>query len=170
MAILRAITSNIDAINEWVGRVSSILLLPLVITVTYEVVARYVFNNPTVWSSELSEFLFGSYALVLGGYALLHGTHIKMDIIYNRFPPRRKAIIDSITVLLFFLFMSVAVWQGWEYALRAVQINEHSRSFWSPPTYHVKLLIPLGFALLLLQGVAKFIRDMVFLIHGEKLS
>ncbi|MBA7540201.1 hypothetical protein ES705_32495 [subsurface metagenome] len=89
-----------------------------------------------------------------------------MDVIYGRLSPRGKALIDIITFGFFALFCVVLVWKGGETALRALRIWQHSGSIWNPPVYPIKLVVPIGVLLLLLQGTVKLIRDIATLVKG----
>ena len=93
-----------------------------------------------------------------------------MDVIYMRLSLRLRAILDVVTFSLFLTFVGVLLWQTWEYALVALSKLETSNSVWSPPVYPVKMLMPIGAFMLLLQGVAKFIRDLYILFTGKVLA
>lgn len=158
----------IDTVNEWVGKIVSYLILFMMAIIVFEVFARYVFLSPTIWAHETSTFIFGASIMLGGGYTLLHREHVNMDIIYNRFPLRRRAIFDLITSILFFSFCIALVWWGAYMAWRSLQLLEASYTVWAPPFYPIKLTIPIGGALLLLQGLAKFIRDLMTSIGRGK--
>jgi len=157
----------IDNINEWTGNIVAYLLIPMTCIVSYEVVARYYFNAPTIWTMEMSEYLLVALGALGGGYTLLNRGHVNVDVVYIRMSERQRAIVDCITFCLFFAFIVAFVWQSWEAAIKALRIRGYSPSFWGPPVYPIKALLPIGAFLLLLQGVAKFIRDLAFAIKGE---
>lgn len=161
MQKIRSVLNIIDSLNDRFGRLVSLLIVPMFAVVTYEVVMRYGFNNPTDWAFETTQFVFGSYVVLAGAYALLHGSHVNMDIIYGRFSPRAKAVVDLFTSGLFFFFVIVLVWLGIKAGWDSVQLQETSGTPWDPIVYPVRLMIPLAAFLLLLQGAAKFIRDLV---------
>lgn len=168
MRVLGKVFHIIDMISEWSGKLVSFLLLPLMAFIVYDVLMRYVFNRPTDWAHELSYLMFGTIWIIGGAYALVKGSHVKMEVIYNRLPLRRRAIIDLITAPLFFVFIGILLWKGWDLAWSSVLRLEHSNSFWSPPIYPVKMMIPLGAFLLLLQGVVRFIRDAITAATGRE--
>ena len=168
MRVLGKVFHIIDMISEWSGKLVSFLLLPLIAFIVYDVLMRYVFNRPTDWAHELSYLMFGTIWIMGGAYALVKGSHVKMEVIYNRLPLRRRAIIDLITAPLFFVFIGILLWKGWDLAWSSVLRLEHSNSFWSPPIYPVKMMIPLGAFLLLLQGVVRFIRDAITATTGRE--
>ncbi|MEW6425441.1 MAG: TRAP transporter small permease subunit [Bacillota bacterium] len=157
----------IDLVSEWTGKLSAFLIVVLSFVVGYEVISRYVFKHSTAWASEASAMLFGAYIILGGAYTLSVGGHINMDLIYQRLSKRQKALMDIVTFWFFALFCVVLVWKGGERAWYALKNLEHSGSLWNPPVYPIKLLLPVGAFLLLLQGVAKFIRDAVTLVGGR---
>ena len=158
----------IDNVSEWTGRAVSLLIPLIVIAMSYEVVARYAFNAPTIWSYEISYFLAGTAMIIGGAYALRHAAHVNVDIFYARFFSRGKAIMDVVSSVLFFAFIGVLVWKGAGFALKSLRFLEHSDSLWSPPLYPFKVALFIGACLMLLQGLAKFIRDLTTAVTGRK--
>lgn len=157
----------IDAINIKAGKIFSFLIPALIIFETYEVLARYVFGRPTIWINELSTMLFGAAILIGGGFTYYYGSHANMDLVYNLFSKRSKAVIDLFTFLLFLAFISVLFWKGWQMAWRSLITLEHDSTEWAPPIYYFKLSLPLGALLLLLQGFGKFLKDLIIVIKGD---
>jgi TRAP-type mannitol/chloroaromatic compound transport system permease small subunit len=121
-----------------------------------------------VWTNELAQLLFGAYAVLSGGYILAHGGHVNVDIIHSKFTVRTRAIIDVCTSIFFFLFAIVLLIQGSLFAFESIQKFESSQSAWNPSIWVFKAAIPVGAALLLLQGVVKLIQD-IFLAAGREL-
>ena len=149
----------IDKISEYSGKIVSFLVLLMIGIVTYEVVARYVFNSPTLWAHETAQYIFGSFTILGGAYVLLRESHVRMDIIYSRVSPRTQAILDIITAPLFFAFIGVLLWKGGQIAWSSIELLEKSNSQWRPPIYPVKAMIPLAAFLILIQGIARLIRN-----------
>jgi len=150
----------IDIISEWTGKVAAYILIPLVLALVYEVVARYVFDSPTLWAHEIGIYLYAFNGMIAGAWVLLHEGHVKMDAVYGRLPPKTKATLDLITAPLFFYFCALVLWQGWEMAYRSVIGLEHTPSAWSPPWYPFRIILPVAAFLLLLAGLSKFRRDL----------
>jgi len=159
----------IDNISDWSGKLVSFLIVFMIGLISYEVVLRYIFNAPTIWSHETSLFLYGAYAILAGAYTLRHRWHVNMDIVYARLSQRQRAIVDLLTSALFFVFCIVLLWHGGQFALRSLQLLETTTTPWDPPLYPLKLTIPVAAFLLLLQGLAKFIRDLIIAITGKEL-
>jgi TRAP-type mannitol/chloroaromatic compound transport system permease small subunit len=170
MKKLISVLNGIDAISEWTGKACAMLLFPLAGGMFYSVIMRYFFNAPPIWSFDISVFLYGGMSILAGAYALRHRTHVRVDIIYERFSPRTQAILDVITAGVFFLLMVFVVQQAFEMALYAWQFNEHTKTTWAAVTYPVKGVAFIAAILLLLQGLAKFIRDLFFAVTGRRLS
>jgi TRAP-type mannitol/chloroaromatic compound transport system permease small subunit len=148
----------IDVINEWVGRVVSFLIVAMTVITVIEVILRYVFNRPTLWAWDINTMILGAFTVLTGGYVLLKEGHVAMDVIVLKLSLRIRAIIALVTSLLFFLSITLFVWQSGIAAWESFVMREQLNSNWNPPIYPLKLLWPIGAFLLLLQGVAKFIR------------
>ena len=163
---------GIDSLNEWAGRIFYWLIIPMTFVTTYEVVSRYAFNHPTIWAWDINTQLLGGYSLMLGGYALLHNSHVTVDILVAGLSQRKKAILESTLSLLFFCSFGILLWQMSEAAWDSLKIMERSESLFSPPVYPVKILIAVGVLLLLLQGLSKFIKDFNIILHpsGDDVS
>ena len=158
----------IDSTNLWIGKTVSMLILVITGVICYEVFVRYFLHSPTQWAHEISAYTFGVFFMLGGGYTLLLREHVTMDILYSRFSPKGKAILDIVTSLLFFLFISIMIWKGWQQAMLSIGRNEHSTTFWAPPVYPFRTIVPIAAFLVFLQGLAKLIRDFDTAITGRE--
>jgi TRAP-type mannitol/chloroaromatic compound transport system permease small subunit len=163
---MQRILRTIDSVNEWVGKVVSFLIYPLIGVTIYEIAMRYFLSKSQVWVPEVSTFIFGALFVLGGGYVLLHEGHVKLDIIYNFFPTKTKASIDIVTSIFFFLFYGILIWKGSLMAWDSLITLETSASAFAPPLFPSKMMIPIGASLLLLAGLSKLIRD-VFIATGK---
>jgi TRAP-type mannitol/chloroaromatic compound transport system permease small subunit len=166
---MKKILTIIDAISIWSGKAAGWLILLVVGFIIYEILMRYVFHLPTLWVSESMVFGAGLTYVLGAAWALQDNRHVKIDLIYGRLTPRQRAVIDSITFIFFALYLGVFLWATAVYARRSVAVLETSGSAWDPPVYPIKLALTGGVVLLLLQGIAKFIRDLHFAIKGNSL-
>lgn len=169
MDSLRSFIRFVNRLNDQMGKIVSILIYPMIFILLFEVVMRYVFNRPTIWASELSGLLYGSYFLLGGAYAARWDAHIIIDFVYQRFSRRTKAIVDLITWTYFYLFCGVLLYKGAGYAWAATIHLERSNSPWEPYTWPVTLFIPLGALLMLLQGLTKTFQDFIMAFTGNEL-
>lgn len=167
MRAMLSVLGFVDGLNDWLGRILAYLVLLMFLLVIKEVVRRYLFNAPTVWGQELTQLTFGVYVFLSGGHILRWGGHVNVDIIYSKFKVRTRALLDILTSIMFFLFCGMLLYYGGVFALESMAYWEHSISAWGPPIWPVKLMIPAGAALLLLQGIAKLIRDIYILVTGS---
>jgi len=164
--LVRAL-SIAESLNQWIGCILSFSFYALMVIMVFEVIARYVFNSPTNWVYELSTFVFSGACLLGGGYLLLHKGHVNIDILYSHLSSRGRAIIDLCTAPLFFLFMGILLWQGTIFFWNSLSYWEHSTTVWAPPLYPIKLALPVGAAFILLQGIVKFIKDIIIATRGQ---
>ena len=163
------IARTIDKLSDWSGRIVSYLVYPLVGGVAYEVIARYVFNAPTVWAYDLTYMLYGSIFMLGAAYTLLNKGHIRKDMLYNNWPPRKQAKVDAIMyLLLFFPGMILYFWASLDYAVHSWVTNEKAgNSPWMPIVYPFKTVIPVTAVMLLIQGVSEFIKSVDAWKKGE---
>ena len=158
--MVQAFCRAVDKTNEWVGRGVSLVFIPLVLLVMTEVVLRYFFNSPTIWSWDVNIQLSAALIALGGGYALLYKGHVLVDIFVSRFSPRVRAIIDMVTALIFFIGIGVLLWLAVGEAKISVATGERFTSLLEPVLGPIRIAIAVGIFLILLQGIAKFIRDL----------
>jgi TRAP-type mannitol/chloroaromatic compound transport system permease small subunit len=166
---MKKLLSVIDTISIWSGKMAGWLVLLVIGFIIYEILMRYVFHLPTLWVSESMVFGAGLTYVLGAAWALQDNRHVKIDLIYGRLKPRQRAVMDSFTFVFFALYLGVFLWATIEYSRRSVSVLETSGSAWDPPVYPIKLALAVGVVLMLLQGIAKFIRDLHFAIKGNKL-
>jgi len=168
---LRTFITYVGRISQWSGKAVAWLMIPLVFELVYDTGARYLFNAPTVWSFDLSYMLYGVLFMIGGAYTLLDEEHIRIEVFYDLFSARGKAITDAIGYLVFFFpAIGFLFYYGIFYAAESWETLERATSsYWSPPIYHFKTVIPVAALLLLLQGVAKFINALAVIIRKKEL-
>ncbi|RLB13934.1 MAG: hypothetical protein DRG82_14745, partial [Deltaproteobacteria bacterium] len=126
---LKTFLKSIDNISEWTGRIFIWLVVPLTAVVVFEVISRRIFDMPHIWAPEVTDFLYGPHFMLVAAYTLLYKGHVAIDIIYNRFSPRVRGILDIITYLVFFFpFCSIVFYQGVIFAKTSWLIHETSGS------------------------------------------
>lgn len=159
-------TDWIDRINGFAGEFVCYWAVIAVFVYYYEVIARYVFNSPTNWVHESMFLMFGMQYMLSGAYALREDQHVRVDVLYTHFSTRGKAIADIVTSVFFFIFTLTLLWTGYRFAADAVNNGETSFTEWGIQYWPVKLAIPIGATLIVLQGVAKLIKDILILTGG----
>ena len=149
----------VDRLSYYSGEFVSYWAVIAVFVYFYEVVARYVFNSPTNWAHEGMFLMFGMQYLIAGSYAMLTDAHVRVDIFYAEWSAMRKAVVDLLTSIFFFIFAGTLLVTGWIFAMDATRVNEISFSEWEIAYWPFKWAIFVGGLLLILQGVAKLARD-----------
>lgn len=164
---IKRLLAAIDRLNSAIGSHVALLLLPMTGVLAYEVIARFVFHRPTVWAIETTSIIFGIMVALLGGYALLHGQHVRVDVLFAPLSKRKKAITDTATSAVGFIFVGSLLWYTTVVAIDSVIKREVAESVWAPPHYPLRIVLALGVLLLFLQMVAKLIRDIQTIKRGN---
>lgn len=158
----------IDRASDLTGKWASLLAMLLTISISYDILMRYIFSKPSFWAYDMTIMIFGAYTMLGAAYCHYKNGHVRMDLLYGRLSPRKKAIVDSICYLiLFFPLMIILFYTSAENALWAVIHEERaSASSWRPWLGPFKIVITFGFLLFLLQGLADFLRGLVRALKG----
>lgn len=167
MKILHKFINLIDIVNDRVGNIGYLIPAMGLIT-TFEVVSRYFFNRPTIWVWDTNTEFLSAMALLAGGYTLFHGGHVRVDVFTSRFTPKMKEIVELFFFILLAIFCVPLIWKSIGIAWYSFTIRESLPGYWKPPVYPIKMLVPIAGLLLLLQGLSRFIRSLLFLIKGKQ--
>ena len=166
MGLHTKFTDAIEWVNTKAGEYVAYWAVISVFVYYYEVIARFVFNSPTNWVHESMFLMFGMQYMISGAYAYREDQHVRVDVVYTHFSTRGKAIADIISSVFFFIFTFTMLYTGWKFAWDAVQNSETSFTEWTVQYWPVKLTIPIGAALIVLQGVSKLVKD-IMLVRGK---
>ncbi|HEY7520425.1 MAG TPA: TRAP transporter small permease subunit [Methylomirabilota bacterium] len=167
MSVERLIRT-IDLISYWSGKAFAWLIMALTFVVSIEVFKRYILNAPTAWIFDFNNMLYGTLFMLCGAYTLAAAGHVRADFIYGSMRPRAQAALDLLLYVLFFIpCMLGLIYAGSGFAADSWRIGEHSTvTAEGPPVYHFKTMIPIGGALVMLQGLAEMVRCVVCLRTG----
>lgn len=171
MMWVRGVVRTCEQISAWTGKISSWLVWPLMLTITYEVICRYALNAPTVWAFDTAYMIGGSMMALGMGYVLQERGHVRVDVLYDLLPPRLRQLLDLIFTIVFFFPITVAfVYLSWQYALLAWVRGERSGyGIWEPTLIPFRVIVFAAWTVLLLAGVAWFTRTLVALVRGKEL-
>ncbi len=149
----------IDGLNEIVGRVVSFVAVIFAGMIIYDVILRYGFNAPTLWAFDLTKQLYGFYFVLLGGYALRHQSHVRVDLLTETLRPMLRRVVEILGyVIFFFPFAWVFVTKSWDFAMRSLAQGETTYGAIQLPVYPVKIAMAIAAGLLLLQGVSEVLK------------
>jgi TRAP-type mannitol/chloroaromatic compound transport system permease small subunit len=167
-ATMRKVFQIIDSIGEWSGKIVSFWIYAGILMLAFEVIARYFFKSPTIWAHGYTQRLFGSYFILVGAYTLLKDAHIRVDIVYQRFSLRVRALLDIANYCLLILWTSVLFKEGVTFFLYSWKIGEADEMALAHPVYPVKFLLAVGVFLILLQGICNLTKSCFTLVKGVR--
>jgi TRAP-type mannitol/chloroaromatic compound transport system permease small subunit len=149
----------IDGLNELVGRVVSVVAIIFAAIIIYDVAMRYVMNAPTRWAFDVTKMMFGFYFVLLGGYALRHQAHVRVDLVTETLSPFTRRIVEVLGyVIFFFPFAWVFMTRSYDFALRSYMQGETTYGSVQLPVYPLKMAMAVAAALLMLQGISEVLK------------
>ncbi len=166
---MRWVIIAIDTFSLWVGRAVCLLLIPMLVSMVYEIIARKFFIAPTLWAYDISRMTMGAMFMLGAGYVLMKGVHIRADFLYRLMSERNQGRVDLALYLIFY-FPSLALffWITGEYALDAVRTGETSMdTAWMPIVWPARMAMPVGAAFLLIQGVSEILKCVYAIRKGR---
>ncbi|HLQ95638.1 MAG TPA: TRAP transporter small permease subunit [Pseudogracilibacillus sp.] len=167
MKIWGAAELAVDALSELLGRIGWLIVLYVMFFGLADVILRYIFNMPSMWISITVQYAMVILASVAGPYALNNNEFVKLDVFYERFSDRTKAIIDVFTSVLTFLYLYVLITKGFEQAMNSLGRHEVTPTAVQLPLYHLKFVIPICAIVTLLVVIKKFSFDIRTIIVGH---
>jgi TRAP-type mannitol/chloroaromatic compound transport system permease small subunit len=159
--VFYAVIRGIDGFNNAIGKIVSLGMLFLVLSISYECFSRYLFNSPTIWVFETNYMVNGSAFMLGCAYALLKGAHVRTDIFWDNFSERKKGYIDFWSYLLLFyptmlVFFAISADDAWF----AYQLGERSEQTpWRPLLWPFREAVPTMALLMMIQGVSETLKS-----------
>lgn len=149
----------IDGINEIVGRIVSVIAIVFAAIIIYDVFMRYFVGEPTRWAFDLTKQLYGFYFIMLGGYALRHQSHVRVDLVTERLSPGTRRWVEAAGyVIFFFPFAWVFARRSWDFAMTSWRQGELTYGAVQMPVYPLKMAMFVAAVLLLAQGISEFLK------------
>ena len=149
----------VDTVNLWVGRIAMQLIFVLGAILLWSTISRLAFNAPVNWALEMSQFILSAYYLLGGAYTLQREGHVRMDLFYSRFSPRRRAAIDAFTLLFVLFYLGVLFYGGWSSTSYALQYGQKNYSAWGPLLWPIKTIMTIAIFLMLLQVLSSLCKN-----------
>lgn len=158
------ISNGIDWINEKVGRIAVWAVLVSCLVSAINASLRYLISSSSNAWLELQWYLFGVMVLLGAPFVLRVNEHVRVDVVYSRLEPRKQAMVDLFGLIFFLMPAAVLLaWMSWPWFVDSFVNNEMSSNAGGLVRWPVKLLMPLGFGLLMLQGVSEIIKRIAYL-------
>jgi TRAP-type mannitol/chloroaromatic compound transport system permease small subunit len=158
--LIVAYVRAVEAVGRFFGRLCMLLIFVMIGILLYAAVMRTGFNRPPLWTVEMAQFLLTAYYILGGAFTLQLGSHVRMDLLYERWRPRRRAFADTITALCLITYLVVMLMGGLSSTEYALEYGQRAATAWRPPLAPIKILMCVGIALMLLQAIAFFFRDL----------
>ncbi|MCF3936375.1 TRAP transporter small permease subunit [Acuticoccus sp. M5D2P5] len=149
----------VEAVGWFVGRVTMFMIFAMIAVLVWSSVSKS-FLIPSLWTLEIAQFLMVSYFLLGGAYAMQLGDHVRMDLAYGAWSPRTKAAVDAVTILFLIFYIVILLYGGISSTIYAIAYGERAYSAWRPYMWPIKVIMCAGIALMLLQSIATFFRDL----------
>lgn len=164
---LESAARMLDLVVEHAGRLASWTGFALVLVMAFNVLLRYLFHTGSVAMQELEWHLMAPVSLLCMAYAIKHEGHVRVDILYGRFPPRVKQVLEVVACLAAVAFSAIIIKLSWGYVMQSYLIGEKSPDPGGLPyRFILKSMIPLGFLLLLVQSLAATLRALMPFLGG----
>lgn len=165
--MIMRVVNAIDSLSIFFLRISTILLLVVIFLLIPEVISRYVLGSSMLFVHDVASFCYGAMFMLGGAYTLQVKGHVNLDVIYTRFTLRTQAILDLISFPVFFAFCAILSIEGFKLFWDSFRIMESTVTPWGGPVWLFKFSLPVGASLLLLQGIAEFIKNIIKLKKGS---
>ncbi|THV24802.1 TRAP transporter small permease subunit [Peteryoungia ipomoeae] len=161
--VFTAYVRIVDGFNRRVGRIVMYGIFVLMGILLYSSMSKTMFL-PAHWTLEMAQFVMAGYYLLGGAYSLQLDSHVRMDLLYGRWSPKTKAVVDVVTILMLFVYLFFLLYGGVSSTAYALQYSETSYSSWSPYMAPVKIVMVIGIALMFLQATSILIKDIAVAI------
>jgi TRAP-type mannitol/chloroaromatic compound transport system permease small subunit len=161
---LLSLSRLIDAITTFIGRSTMWLVLATTLISAGNAIVRKAFDISSNGMLEIQWYLFAAVFMLGAGYGFLRNSHVRIDFISSRLSPRTRSIIDVVGILIvLFPFCVLLIWLSWPFFMSAFNSGEMSQNAGGLIRWPAYLLVPVGFALLMMQGVSELIKRLAFL-------
>jgi TRAP-type mannitol/chloroaromatic compound transport system permease small subunit len=150
----------VDAVNRVIGRIAMYLIFAMMGVLLFGSISRTVFNVPFIWVVEMAQFIMTAYYLLGGAYSIQLDSHVRMDLLYGRWSARTKAIVDGVTGCFLVFYLVILLYGGISSTQYAIEYGQKNYSVWAPPMAPIKIIMSIGIAMMLLQVIATFFKDL----------
>jgi TRAP-type mannitol/chloroaromatic compound transport system permease small subunit len=157
---IKAYVRAIDALNRVVGRFVMYLIFAIMGILLLSSGSRTFLGVSYIWVVEMAQFLMTAYYLLGGGYSMQLDSHVRMDLLYTRWTPRTRAAVDAVTVGFLLFYLVVLLVGGISSTQYAIEYGQKNYSSWAPPLAPIKIIMVIGIALMLLQVIAVFFKNL----------
>jgi len=159
----------VDYLSLKFGRLAMYLIFVMIGVLLLDAVTRNIINIPLSWCIEMAQFTITAYYIVGGPYSMQLDSHVRMDLLYSRFSHKNQARLDCFTALFLVIYLVCLLIGAISSTMYAIEYDQHKFSQWNPSMVPIKLIMVFGIALMLLQSVSIFFKDLAK-ARGTELS
>jgi TRAP-type C4-dicarboxylate transport system permease small subunit len=123
-------------------------------------ISRGVFNVSHIWVVEMAQMTMAAYYILGGGYSVQLDSHVRMDLLYGRWSLKTRAIVDMVTGCCLIFYLIFLLYGGISSTQYAIEYGQKNYSSWAPPMAPIKIIMTFGIAMMLLQIIATFFKDL----------
>ncbi|MEX0346525.1 MAG: TRAP transporter small permease subunit [Rhizobiaceae bacterium] len=157
----------VDAVNYRIGRFIMYGIFAMAAILLWSSISK-TFFLPSLWTLEMAQFAMVAYYILGGPYSIQLGSNVRMDLFYGSFTDRKKAWFDTFTVFLLLFYLGVLLYGAIDSTTYSFQYNERSPTAWRPYLWPIKVIMCVGFVLMLLQAISELIKD-IAKIRGDEI-
>ncbi len=169
MKALRTFIRFVDRVNYRIGRVTMYGIFVMMAILLWSSISK-TFFNPSLWTLEMAQFAMVAYYILGGPYSIQMGSNVRMDLLYGGWSTRRKAAVDTITVMFLIFYLGVLLWGGIDSTAYSFKYGgERSPTAWRPYLWPIKVIMCTGIALMLLQALSELFKD-ILRLRGEEID
>jgi len=157
---VKAFVRYVDAINRVVGRFAMYLIFLMMGVLLFSAISRGLFNVSHIWVVEMAQMSMAAYYILGGGYSVQLDSHVRMDLLYGRWSLKTRAIVDMVTGCCLIFYLIFLLYGGISSTQYAIEYGQKNYSAWAPPMAPIKVIMTFGIAMMLLQIIATFFKEM----------
>ncbi len=149
----------VETLNRIIGKFAMCLVFMMMGILLFSSISRTVFNTPHIWAIEMAQFTMAAYYILGGGFSMMLSAHVRMDVLYGKWSPKRRAITDIITIFCLIFYLVVLLIGGISSTMYSLEYGQRNYSAWAPPVAPIKIIMVIGITMMLLQAIATFFKD-----------
>lgn len=150
----------VEALNRLIGKFAMYLVFAMMGILLFSAISRTFFNVPFIWAIEMAQFTMAAYYLLGGAFSMILGAHVRMDVFYSNWSPKRRAATDVITIFFLVFYLVVLLVGGVSSTWYSLEYGQRNYSAWAPPVAPIKIIMVIGIFMMLLQAIATFFKNL----------
>ncbi len=165
--IIVGYVKTVDACNRRIGRLMMYGIFVMVGILMWSSISK-AFFFPSLWTLESAQFAMVAYYILGGAYSIQLNANVRMDLFYGQWSLRKKAWFDVFTIFFLIFYLGVLLYGGYESTSYSWEYDQRSRTAWRPYLWPIKLVMCIGFILMLLQAFSELFKD-IGRLRGEEI-